>query len=475
MRIESYIAIWIILSAVILLNPLAYRIAHGFIQLLLGGYSFGKTVVLLVWQIALGVLIWAHKKYNIRIITGTENNWKYLTIALIIAFGLNMSAQLFLTHTNGFPYKTVPSVLVSHNGQMEWEASQIYHVHAVKGTVNYLLSILGIQIHGADTGYAIQQIMPFSMAWAVLFTAIEAIIIFFAIREAVLLYKDRITKEFVLFSIAIIGLIIGVIDGGILTQNVRICTGLYILYLAIRYIPRKNGWVVLALPVTAVILVQSFVRIPLNIRMALYSEVNLLLGISLFFAIKEVHLKGWKLVATAAFCAIILVPTLYAALTFGFGTYLPAGSTQYILIYGIPQNTPQSIVTQILSKYGDVNAVEKNSWSAMAKLTMKKDTYSSEIEDALRNTLKNKSYLYVVVLGRMKERYILYTSVAQDIPKIQFNKEFVIVKNVRYDPNYDINYLVVNTRAQPTWSGLFIEDALHTKLRKELPVVLDVW
>ncbi|MBN1160049.1 MAG: hypothetical protein JXA43_02300 [Candidatus Diapherotrites archaeon] len=472
----KYIVVfWLFLALLLFVFPDFYLQAHGIAKLLFEGYSYGKLMAFLLWEIFFFAIIAFAPKLKFK---HKFDPLQALGLAIFVGFIFGVVLQLGVNSMMDVSQHGYLGILTSFNGTETWEASHLGHIHLGKVAIAPFAE-LGLLNGAVDNGIPVFQMLPFASLFSVVFILIALAIAAFAFLE--IQEKKISTHGKIILSVAVFASIVTIIDGGVFTQVGKIATGLIVLYWATEYMKGKTKFVAqLIFPLGAVLFIQTIFELFANYQTLWSTEPFVVLILSFFViayeSIKELlkkrdNIEWGKLIVSLIFIYFLWQHLDSYLIDYSVGSYPSMGDEMSLFIYGIPQTATDSDVISGLSKYGAVSKFERWSWTARADLTVTNPTATNVMAEEMKEKLKPDSYFYILRLWEAQTIWVIDPTGNDALEKL--DSEFVKVTKIK-----DIGgkrKIGVRTKMDPIWTSLYLLDYLKMIGRDEPLVLVTDW
>ena len=420
-------------------------VVHAIVLEFFGGLSIGKTITVLA-----GIALLALMRHFSR----PKPSWKRFEKPLFFlitffaiagfAYGWIEFNHFSTLHASTGPFST----MIQESNYVNWESSGIKHNHFPKMTLFWLESLLGVHPgNNFDDGYPLYSIYPDASWWAGGLAVIFLLFLLCGIAYWAIASKEWGKLELASYALALFGLSISMIDGGVGSFAAMTAMFFYAMFFTLRFVPKSSDLISSALP----LLFASFLAfLPLGLvfipaQTASYSiQPVILFGVLYFFwnrgsvgaprtalllflvwLVLESTLAPVEilsLVVAALFCWQLLrkevklferllgVALVFMALMafhtvqfdvshFANGWKLGELSTDgssSIIVYGLPVQSNPATVRGVIEQFGSVQEFDQSGWAAYARVIPKNPGVTSRrIEKALQKELRPSGYLYV--------------------------------------------------------------------------------
>jgi hypothetical protein len=368
---------------------------HVFVKSFYEGTSFGKTLAFIIWVGFFFALNFLKEKKQFFGILFNHSSLIIAGLVLVLwVFGIAM--HLSILQEQSLPADAIVSSVIKTSRGIEWEASQLVHVHASKAALTPLLELLPIS--GFDTGMPMLKLLP-SPELATVFLLLAFLLLGLMANE--FLSLDSTFKEF-FFIIMSFAIMVSIFDGGPFSVVGKIAMGMLTAYVLIKRGMQRN-YVVFLLPFMVISTFAYFSAFFLESYIFIFSSYEiLLLGIilSLTLAWKDIASKSFSLpvksivfVAMAILFAYFMIPKF---LDFSYGEAIHAGMENKVMVYGLPEGTGPESIESITTEFGEIISAETHGYVGFFSIIPNKDMPLREIEQKLVEKLKPKSYLFAV-------------------------------------------------------------------------------
>ncbi|HLD81038.1 MAG TPA: hypothetical protein VJA40_03475, partial [archaeon] len=389
--------------------------------------------------------------------------------------GLNALSQLALVTHYALPLDSIVVAIANVSGSKEWEASAFYHVHSLKPAVSFALEKLGVTARAADTGEPMRSTVPYSDYFSVLALALVALTAYYLFKEA-RGWGPAARIEHLVLVVASAGVLIGVLDGGIASQNTRVGLLLMAAYhfnLAPRK-PRLLGKAFIAcLALAVLVFAASFAFTTAKLYdekfatpKPLYSEFFELnaLAVALAAMLAGREKSGKKKKAFLFLGLLAAAPFALIVWSEMNKTFMYKYDEVDLFVYGLSSGAEDKEVVKALQRVGDVKEFERIEWSAAAKVIMWQDTSQKKIVKELQQNLPGSPFVYAEPSFGRKQFAFRALKGAEESRLLGLESAFVAV-------SMEGNNAVVSSRLG-LWGVPFILDYLNKETRKPVTAVI---
>ncbi|MBR9707009.1 MAG: hypothetical protein GOV15_01100 [Candidatus Diapherotrites archaeon] len=474
-RAEFGLAFWVVLSLLFFVSTDVFNWLHGLGTLVFEGFSFGKILIFLIWEIVFFLALVLKAQFFPRF---ESKAFQPLVLVLFSGFLLGFMLQANFFADFEASNNSYVGVLTTQDGVRAWEATYLKHTHLPKVSFGFVQSSLNSFINTADSGFPMFQALPNSSVWAVIFLLLITFGLILALFEGMSTYTNKLKFSHFLFSIGFFGSLATMLDGGIFTQGAIVSIALLVLYGVLEYFPSSNGkfFALLFLPLGVTVALQSFFS---SLSFGLFSsylyftsEENIVLIASILAVISSLNLKikrdfftGLVLIGIAY---LLFQPVQLDVKDVALGSASFPGETSSFFLYGLPDSAYNSDVLKVLEKYGTVTSFERSAWTALVEVKANQLYTNHDLENSLREELNPETYLYAVRLWQDQEVTVIDPN--SDGLLLTFDSKIVSVLDKGTD-KLGRDKIVIRTRLNPTWTNLFVMDYLSIRGRS-YPITL---
>lgn len=380
------------------LLPFTSDLLQALMRSFFEGTSYGKTLAFIFWAAFFFALNFLKEKKSLKPLS-FKNSELILAGLVVFLWVLQILWHLSILSQAGLPglpAETIASAVIETPRGLEWQASQLVHVHASKAALTPLLEMLPFK--AVDTGLPLLHLTPFpGLNFAFLFLAI--ILLALIVNEFFSLKSSRQELLFVFISFA---LMVSIFDGGPFSVVGKISLGLLTAFILLKR-KEKSELKIFFLPfmvIAGFAYLWSFFLESYAFIFSSYEILLLALMLALILAWRSRNqLKlGWPLksaffIFLALLCLYFFQPKLA---DFVWGETIHAGQENKIMVYGLPQGISLQQVEKLAENFGQVEKVELHGYMAFLSLKPSKNTGLKLLEEKFKSELKPESYLFAV-------------------------------------------------------------------------------
>ncbi len=447
----------LLFSLIVLFVPGAFDLFSVITKVLFEGSSYAKTALFLIWLVLLFGLAVLRSKGIIKPLL-FKNSLLILIIVLGLCWFAQLQLNLLLFSEAEMPSSAIATVLVKEGEIIQWESTQLTHIHITKGALYNL--IWWFPLKNFDSGYPMHNLLPFP--YAIMFLLLAFVLGLLLINEFL---KNEEPGPMILLAVASFGALVSIFDGGIFSIIGRITIGLLVAFILYKNQSIKSYQFFLApfAVVATTLYLGSFLfeEYPFIYGAREILVIGIIASALLIIRERKILKPVWIIVTLYLIYSITGELALIC-----LGAEMYKGANNKILIYGLPKNVTETNLNDILAEYGEVKDIELYNYLAFATIKPNRYFRSNELQKKLIKQLKPMSYLYVVKgwdihRAIIKSNYDLNHLTSIDSDYISFRKEYAEGKE----------QLVGESLFPVHFMTLFVSNNLFFEKNIEVPVV----
>ena len=464
----------VFLLILVLLNSWLMQLIHGFIQIIYGGNSNIKTILVLISVIALSLFSF----FSLKIKNPLKKHSKKLFIAMILlavlGFQMGMEETVSFSAELGahYPISTINADMTN------WEATSMFHNHLPKGTIYFTMSMLGLKEQNFDSGQPLYNLHDDKSIYLKFLLIILGILVLGLLHISSKINELEIIG-FLAFSGGFIGLITVILDGGV-GSTLILPTLLFLsIYFTRSYVKMENETIKDLLPLMITLTLPALFGPLFNIySFADYLTAPLIAVVGIGYFLLSQGKKNlnepfnWMcMLALLLFLgplATVVEDISFGKIVYDFTEEFTKnnidGTGNGLFIYGLPKEVSKEKVDLIISEYGEILESHKIEWLGYYRIKPFEKFRTNDLEERLKKELNPETYLYVEVQVPIerKNSFVINWLDGENESSILEDDFFGIIIEEQFDSE-NRTFLKTRSKLNPEWTSL----AILTKIRSE--------